>query len=780
MCRGNVTHSKLASFILFTLVILMFSSVSVTGQITASLNFDQFGSSKMPFNFNQPITYKVHLINDMSYTMIYKVELEIGPDYTDCTASKKYTGEVNSKAQSSTDLEFVINFLSPDLNTGQFKKWAFDEKDTSSWENAWYRVVITPYLLGDVKILEDFSGKPAMIKTRPTEFRNPTVSPQIGSNQMTYHYQIEFSSDVADSVTLQASPSTNGPWTDCGDQDYTTPGNWQTLKWEDVSLEFDFYAANYRFVSRKKQSDVFEGPICPVKYAYKDEIVNPTAGYVNTLFTYRLEFKATKPLDVVLNVWDANENAFKPVGKAKYRRQPQWEKLEWYDVRTGELMDTGSSSSYYFSFYYPESENCFSTTREDTGMIYQGPSITQIGFDMAMVFPPKSSVFTPYVYCVVLNSSRVPYDVELQTLEPGSSIWKSQGIATFNGDDPICWDGVKLNKEGLASYRFICEGITSNKHSGPTILPVEVEGHINPQIGNVNETYVYTAHIEPIDDHRPIWIDLEIYDPVHNNWIFTDRQYYQFDKPNLDFTVDKLSLTTSFLGELRYRFISEDKILAMFQGPTTYHEAYRNVTVTPEYGDGSRIHNYQVEIISNIEDVIKLEVASSPKGPWINCGSREYSTPGNWQSLKWENVLLDFDFYSAYYKFVGREQTDVFEGPFWPAKYAHRNECVTPESGLSGTAFSYSLEFKANRPLDVGLEVWDVDQNRFKLMEKMCYQNVSNWEILEWHDVQPSSEIDSEGASFYYFNFYYPKSDSPFSNTGSVYPGPDIVPHKVI
>ncbi|MDD1758596.1 MAG: hypothetical protein LUQ22_07690 [Methanotrichaceae archaeon] len=201
---------------------------------------------------------------------------------------------------------------------------------------------------------------------------------------------------------------------------------------------------------------------------------------------------------------------------------------------------------------------------------------------------------------------------------------------------------------------------------------------------------------------------------------------------------------------------------------------FRNPGVTPTQGTNKDLYSYEVTVFGSYRDNISLQVGPSVEGPWTDMGSRYYATPGLIQTMKWDNVTLDFDFSMAYYRFKGTRQSKVFEGPFWPVIVNNGNGSVTPERGLSNTQFDYGIDVVASKKIDVGLNVLDVGSKTFKLAGRAAYKNVSQWERLEWSGIQPSEISGSEGSSSYYFTFHYPGAEMPFNKTKQ-YPGPDIV-----
>lgn len=211
-------------------------------------------------------------------------------------------------------------------------------------------------------------------------------------------------------------------------------------------------------------------------------------------------------------------------------------------------------------------------------------------------------------------------------------------------------------------------------------------------------------------------------------------------------------------------------------------EAFRNEGVTPLKGTNETAYSYEVEAQSNSNDSILIEVAPSKSGPWTKKGSMNYTKVGSWQKLVWDNISLGFDFNTAYYKFAGRKESDVYGGPSWPANYTYRNASVSPERGLPESRFAYALDFRAEKKLNVELSVWDLDSRTYRSAGIVPYENISSWQRLAWPNIRLTETPDTRGSSNYYFSFYYPGSDKPISTTkdeSDSYPGPEIVPIEI-
>ncbi len=599
--------------------------------------------------------------------MRYVVEMEVGPDYTDYSASKKYTSDVSLTAHSFQDVDFDVNFRSPEMSRGAFGSWASDENDTSTWEKSWYRATITP-LVGDPVTVEGYDGEPSLIKMI-TVYKNAEVSPKMGTNDTLYSYRIDVFSSAEDVVALQAAPEAIGPWKDLGSQNYTKVGAWQTLRWEDVSLDFDFIGAHYRFVGRK-QTETFEGPFWPVDYEYKNPSVGPADGFSGTPFTYVLDFKGSKNLDVGLNIWDIDQNQFKLAEKKRYSNATRWQRMEWTDVMPSETIGSEGISSYYFSFYYPGSESPLGTSREDEGKVYLGPDIVLIKYDNASVSPDRGSTVARYTYSVDVNTALPVCDIELQTSEPGSSIWRSQGIATYNGDPRISWRDVSFGDDiaGNVSYRFIRVASPPTIYQGPNLVKESILGRVSPRNGSlgawdasfhspaeslVRTPYVYSMEMDSVESTEPMVVKLEVYDPTRKTWIEAGKpQSYNFTEGALNFTIDQLPFTEPFLGESKFRFLSGSRFLDGedgFNGPNVVAN-FRNKTwnVTYDKARGDYVYTYGVEVRSSLSRLSVDLVYTMDRTAWTLAKDPKVyaSDAAEWKRLEWVGYpyRLEVDF----------------------------------------------------------------------------------------------------------------------------------------
>jgi hypothetical protein len=617
-------------------MVVLFIAAPALCQLEGSVNIEQEGG-KEPFEVGRSVDYNISLTNSMSSPMHYTVELEVGSDTTDFSISTKRTKEFNLNAKSSDVVQFPVNFMS--LSRGEFGKWVGDKNDTSTWERAWFRAVITP-LIGDQVILEDYSC-PGLIKVF-MEFRNAEVSPRMGTDQDQYDYSLDVFSTSNDTIKLQAGPSPNGPWTDLGEKEYNTPGLWQTLIWSNNTLDFDFSMAYYRFLGRK-QSQVYEGPFWPVVINVTDNKVDPGKGFSNTQFSYELMVCATKSIDVGLNVLDINSNRFELAGRVNYGNVSNWEILEWKGIQPSRIAGSEGSSFYYFTFYYPGSSTPFGTTYDMEGSYYRGPEIVLLKFENATVTPSTGSALVPYTYCVEVNTPLPVCDVELYTSTPGSPIWKSQGTVTYEGKDKsLCWNNVELDadEEGVAKYRFIRVESITEECTGPNIMPFFIEGNVTPIKGvaqifpemNDQYTFTYTVSLENGIEEGELWVELLVRAPNSTWKTVGERKQYDRSNGHISWNVKPFS-DIEDLGTAEYKFNVNGVERAVFEGPELL-AMYKGLDFE-EAGGGK--YNYIVWV-KGITDLKVDLLYSSDNENWIPVGKKKsYSAGTDWKQFIWEN-----------------------------------------------------------------------------------------------------------------------------------------------
>lgn len=435
------------------------------------LSFSQGNSNAEPLSVDNTISYNIPITNDRTSTLSYSVVLVVGSDKDNDSINL-----INTQSDIFVDpgktkiVTISVNFHHPSLNKGDFNGWLTDKNDASIWDKAWYRAEIKT-LFGNSTVLEDYSGRPELIKTI-CEYRNPTVTPTQGTYLDTYTYNLTEICSYRDNISLEVAPSLQGPWTNKGIRSYTNLGLLQTLTWGNITLGFDFNAAYYRFKGRIVSQPIV-GPVWPIVLQFKNNTLSPLNGTPETEFRYALEVNASKPIDVLLNVMDLSTGKYFPAGFKSYVNSTKWEKLNWPNIRVTSNEDAIGQSSYYFSFHYPGSPDSFNSTKDILGMVYPGPQISSVEIN-ANVSPANGSIYTPFTYTAKINTSKAASDIELEIQPPNSTIWQAQGKQTYSRSErTLKWPNLSFRGSpevlGIGKYRFTLDNAVLGEFLGPKI-----------------------------------------------------------------------------------------------------------------------------------------------------------------------------------------------------------------------------------------------------------------------------------------------------------------------
>jgi hypothetical protein len=623
---------RLALMIIALVIFSMVCLQTALGQEDIA-SLEQGGSAKEPFDVNGAVLYRIPIHNDVSSSMRYTVELKAGPDSSNYSIFDALEKDVNVKAKSDSEATFSVNFEAPQLSQGEFGTWARDKNDTSIWESSWYHAEITP-LVGDVQIVESYDGHPSLRKTI-FDFKRAEVTPAQGSNKDLYSYKVDVFGSYNDNISLQVAPSSEGPWTDMGSKEYSTPGLTQTLAWKNITLNFDFTMGYYRFKG-VRLSKVMQGPFWPVVMNTGNTSVRPLRGLSNSQFNYRLELVSSKGIDVGLNVLDIGSKTFKLAGRASYKNATRWESLAWNDVQPSEVSGSEGRSSYYFTFYYPGSETPFNRTKQ-----YPGPDILLVNFENSSVSPKNGSGSTLFAYCIDLNTGLPRCDVELQTSPFDASKWTSQGIVSYDGSSKrLCWKDIDLDGEtsGPARYRFICGQSVSEVYSGPEIAVPELVGAVRPATGvlqafpetNSLYTFTYTAEFKNWTVDNDTWVELLVRAPNSSWKAIGERKQYNPAKGNVTWTAKPFQ-DAEFLGRAEFRFLISGKESKVYGGPVIF--AFYKDLDFKEAGSGKFDYSVSVKGSENLQ-VDLLHSTDNEK--WTNVGKlKRYVGNSGWQKIVW-------------------------------------------------------------------------------------------------------------------------------------------------
>ena len=599
-------------------------------------SLEQGGSAKEPFDVGGAVLYRIPIHNDIGSSMRYAAELKVGPDSSNYSIFDALVKDVNVNAHSDSEATFSVNFGAPQLSQGEFGSWARDKNDTSIWERCWYHAEITP-LVGDVQVVESYDGHPSLRKTI-FDFKRPEVTPAQGSNKDLYSYNVDVFGSYNDNISLQVAPSAEGPWTDMGPREYSTPGLTQTLAWKNITLNFDFTMGYYRFKG-VRQSKAMQGPFWPVVMNTGNASVEPERGLSNSQFDYRLQLVSSKGIDVGLNVLDIGSKTFMLAGRTSYKNASRWESLEWKGIQPSEVSGSEGRSSYYFTFYYPGSETPFNRTKQ-----YPGPDILLVNFENHSVSPKNGSGSTLFTYCIDLNTGLPRCDVELQTSPFGASKWTSQGIVSYEGSSKrLCWKDIGLDGEssGPGRYRFICGQSVSEVYSGPKIAVPELVGTVRPAEGVVQAfpetnnlyTFTYTAEFKNWTVDSDIWVELLVRAPNSSWKAIGERKQYNPAKGNVTWTAKPFQ-GEEFLGRTEFRVLVNGKESKIYDGPVIF-ALYKDL----DFKDaGSGKFDYHVSVKGSENLQVDL-LHSTDNEKWTNIGQRKsYAGGSGWQKIVWTGL----------------------------------------------------------------------------------------------------------------------------------------------
>ena len=290
--------------------------------------------------------------------------------------------------------------------------------------------------------------------------------------------------------------------------------------------------------------------------------------------------------------------------------------------------------------------------------MYLGPDIVLIRYENPTVSPEKGSTVSRYTYSVEVETALPVCDIELQTSEPGSSIWRSQGIATYTGEPQISWKDVAFDGDvaGNVSFRFIRVASPPSIFQGPHLFRESIRGIVSPQNGSLGSwdasfhppgerlartPFVFTMEMDSVESNGPMMVDLEIYHPILDTWLPAGSpQNYNSSVGYLNFNVINLPqpfIENPFLGESRFRFRSGGRFLGGengFPGPEIVAN-FKNITSS--YDETRREFTYRTDIRSSQNNLSVALVYTMDDIVWnFETDLKAYtSDSAEWKRLEW-------------------------------------------------------------------------------------------------------------------------------------------------
>ncbi len=297
-----------------------------------------------------------------------------------------------------------------------------------------------------------------------------------------------------------------------------------------------------------------------------------------------------------------------------------------------------------------------------------------------------------------------------------------------------------------------------------------------PVLKNAEVIY-YNSHVEQnrvykdlsFDYHVKVWancedsIELQVRNYTSEGWDKHGLQNYT--EPlytNKTLTWLAVNLTPDNFdseGHGQYTFvanISKSRPEKPYSGPTI-EERFKD----PKVGYKKTINelllfDYEVSVeIDQIKDSIMLEVYNYALRDWEEKGIRNYTTPGKNQKLKWESIILSYDYFDGNslrgeYQFVGKYNTSENVGPEIEEKFY--DLLVTPTQGKNNVTFNYSVTVNANISDKIVLQVKNHTNNGWYSKGTRDYTTPNINETLIWHNIQLNThELNRHNDSIFRF-----------------------------
>jgi hypothetical protein len=298
-----------------------------------------------------------------------------------------------------------------------------------------------------------------------------------------------------------------------------------------------------------------------------------------------------------------------------------------------------------------------------------------------------------------------------------------------------------------------------------------------PVLTNAEVTY-YNSHVEQnrvykdlsFDYHVKVWancedsIELQVRNYTSGRWDkhglqnYTERDLYT----NTTLTWLAVNLTPDNFdseGHGQYTFvanISKSRPEKPYSGPTI-EERFKDPKVSYKKTINELLlFDYEVSVeIDQIKDSIELKVYNYSLRDWEPKGIRNYTTPGKYQTLRWENIILSCDYFdgkslSGKYQFVGKYKTSENIGPRIEEKFYDLR--VTPTQGKNNVTFNYSVTVNANISDKIVLQVKNHTTNDWYSKGTRDYTTPNINETLTWHNIQlKTHELNRHKDSIFRF-----------------------------
>ena len=222
-------------------------------------------------------------------------------------------------------------------------------------------------------------------------------------------------------------------------------------------------------------------------------------------------------------------------------------------------------------------------------------------------------------------------------------------------------------------------------------------------------------------------------------------------------------------GHGLYKFVGNISESLPYSGPTI-EERFKDPSVSYKKTINELLlFDYEVSVwIDQVKDSIKLEVYNYALHDWEQKGIRNYTTPGKYQKLKWESILLSLssDYFDddlrGKYRFVGKYSTLETIGPRIEEKFY--DLLVTPTQGTNNRTFNYSVTVNANVSDKIELQVKNHTTDLWDSKKTRDYVTPNN-KTLTWDNIQlKTHELNEFNDSMFRFEgiFKSNESEGPF------------------
>ena len=670
-------------------------------------------------NVTDKFTYWVNVTNEGWFSCWdVEVKLTYGPNRNnrDCNDSRT-KNNIGISDGENRNITFRNIQLEPLKRCDDEFKNFTDGKKGWRWDKYWYKFEIA-YPGGHLP--PEWGWEPILKEIR-WELRDEEVDPPTGTNEDRFTYSVRINASKKSPVELLVYNYSSGEFEFKKTENYEKTMHWQPIKFENIelspselSLENDSkYIFKYRGnneTSYDKVGHYFSGPTWPINETWKNPTVKPESGLYNSKFTYCLDVKADKKMEVKLIPYYPTKGEATIPPTEEYIDAGNWTTICWNDTHPFEEKDEGTAE-YKFKFYYEheinDTEKCEGCSR------YSGPSIGIAEFKNNSVKPGNGTRETEFTYSVNVSAVESDY-LYLKVYDSGGTLIrekKSDKKTSPNWEvfefKNVTFEHVPPAALGNASYEFWVKKTPSIDYVGPFLIIEKIENFtVTPKEGTNATSFTFCVDVNSTEKEN---VTLQV-SSNETKWIDVCSRPYEDDSKWKHICFPKISIDSSNLTpEEKENLISgwkKNKVI-FWRVKGIIRESN---TISTDWDINLTCHNrsfspkegwwyqdnftFQVNLSANMNGDIELRIKlNESNSSWTTVGKGEYNNSPNPQILTWENVsICDSD--SPYegntsYNFTllwdSREDSCGSElGPrlFIPIDIQFKNASVTPEVGI--------------------------------------------------------------------------------------------------